>query len=128
MNLLEDMDLIYVFHGQTYTVTSEQLKKIKKNIRDATMIARLEMLNVMDEESKEKLRKEKYIQYYRINRALGDPQTNDFEPTPKLTNDPLPLNTNPTPASKCHKNDDIQLNLDLTNFLAKINVHVSSVS
>jgi hypothetical protein len=128
MNLVEDMDPIYAFHGETYTVTSEQLEKIKKKSRDVARIARLEMLNAMDEESKENLRKEKYIQYSRRNKAHEAPQTNDSQPPPKLTRYPFPLNTNPTPPSTSHKNDDIQLNVDVTNVLAKINVLYPSLS
>jgi hypothetical protein len=33
------------------------------------------------------------------------------------------LDTNPTPPSTSHKNDDLQLNVDVRNVLAKINDH-----
>lgn len=97
MNLVEDMDHIYAFHGKTYSITSEQLEKINHKSRDDARIARLEVLNAMDEESKAKIRKQKYIQYYRRNKALAAPQNNDSQPTPKLINDHLLLNIDPTP-------------------------------
>jgi len=34
------------------------------------------------------------------------------------------LDTNPTPPSTPHKNDDFQLNVGMMNVLEKINVHV----
>lgn len=61
MNLVEDMDPIYTFHGETYVVTSQQLEQIKQKSRDVARIARLEMLIGMDEGSKENLSKEKII-------------------------------------------------------------------
>jgi len=117
--LFEDMDPSYAFHGQNSTTISEQLEKIKKKSRDVSRIARLEMLNSIDEESKENLRKEKCIQYYKRNKVRVAPQTNDSQPPPKLTR-----NINPTPPSTSRKNDGIQVNVDVTNALAKINVHV----
>jgi len=107
MNLVEDMDPIYAFHGQNYIVTREKLEKIRKKIRDDTRIKRLDMLNSMEEESKENLRKEKFIQYYRRNKAHVGPQYSDSQPPPKLTTYPFPLSTNPTPSSTSHKSDDI---------------------
>jgi hypothetical protein len=96
MNLVEDMDPIYAFHGETYTVTSEKLEKIKQKSRDVARIARLEMLITMDEESKENLRKEKIIQYSRRNKAPKAPQSDDSQPPPsKLTRLPFAFEYQP---------------------------------
>jgi hypothetical protein len=119
MNLVEDMDPIYAFYGETYIVTSEQLEKIKQKSRDVARIARLEMLNAMDEESKEKLRKEKYLQYSRRNKALKLLNTMTSQPPRKWTRYPLPLDTNPTPPSTSYTNDNLQLNVDVVNVFSK---------
>jgi hypothetical protein len=74
-------------------------------------MARLDMLNAMDEESKDNLKKEECVQYSRRNKALQDPQGNDSQSPPcKWARYPFPLNTIPTPPSKYLKNDDIQSN------------------
>ena len=121
MNLVEYMDPIYAILGETYIVSSDKLEQIKQRNRDASRISRLEMLNAMDEESKENLRKDKYLQYSRRNKACEASQLDDSQPPPrKWTRYPLPLDTNPTPPSTSHKNDDVYLNVDVMNVLAKV--------
>jgi len=51
------MDPIYIIPRETYIVISEKLEQINKRSRDVSKISRLEMLNFMDEESKDNLRK-----------------------------------------------------------------------
>jgi len=83
------------------------------------------MLNVIDEESKDNIRKDKYLQYTRRKKSLEDSEPIDSQtPTRKWTRYPLPLGTNPTSPSTSHKNDDFQLNVDVRNVLEKVNVHV----
>jgi hypothetical protein len=83
------------------------------------------MLNAMDEESKENLRKDKYLQYSRRNKAPKVSQPYDFQHPPRnWIRYHLPLDTNPTPPSTPHKNDDFQLNVGMMNILEKIDVHV----
>jgi hypothetical protein len=65
------------------------------------------------------------LQYTRRNKALEASQPNDSEPPArKWTRYPLPLDINPTPPSTSHKNDDVQLNVDVMNVLAKVTIPI----
>jgi hypothetical protein len=73
------------------------------------------------------------LQYTRRNKSLVASQPNDSEllarkwigfPLPQNTNLPFPWNTNPTPPSTSLKNDNMHLNVDVTNVLAKVVVHI----
>jgi hypothetical protein len=69
------------------------------------------------------LRKREYLTYSRRKKA---PETSPSDPKPphKWTRYPLPLDTNTSPQPTLPKNDDIDLNIDMTSVLEKINVHV----
>jgi hypothetical protein len=111
--------LVYTISSQEYyNVTLEQLEKSKQ---EAARKARLEVLNLMDEESREKLRKREYLTYSRRKKA---PETSPSDPKPPQTRPPLPLDTSPPPQPTLPKNDDIDLNIDMASILAKVNVPV----
>jgi len=80
VNLVEYVDPIYTIHEETYTITGEKMELNKQNNHDATKITRLEMLNSMDEKSKNKIRKEKYLQYTRRNKSHGYSQPSESKP------------------------------------------------
>jgi len=61
MNVVEYLDPKYIVPQITYTIIDEKMKKIKHKIFDVARLARLGILNSMEEESKKKLWKEKYL-------------------------------------------------------------------
>jgi hypothetical protein len=93
LNFVEDLDYIYNIQQKTHSITSEQMRQIKQRSVDTARLARMEMLNSMDEEAKNKLRKEKYIQYMRRNKAPKLSQPSASEPQRKPWSRPSNKNT-----------------------------------
>jgi len=92
------------------------MQQIKRRRFDAVRLARLEILNSIDEESRDKLRKDKYLQYTRRNEV---PKTSQPEPPRKnWTSYSLPY------SSTSNKNVNVYLNVNVTNVLAKVMVFV----
>jgi hypothetical protein len=61
MNLDKEVDPIYIYPSQTIlTITKEQWELENAKV---ARLAKLEMLNVMDEESRDKLRNKGCLQY-----------------------------------------------------------------
>jgi hypothetical protein len=56
LNFVEDRDFICTLQQKSHTVTDEQMRQIKKMSIDVARIARMNMLNFMDENSKNELR------------------------------------------------------------------------
>jgi hypothetical protein len=81
----------------------------------------MEILNQMDEESRERLRK-KEIQVY--TRKKNAPETLPSDPRLPRGRPPLPSSDSPPPQPILPKSNDIDLNIDMANILAKVNIHV----
>jgi len=79
-------------------------------------------LNSKDEYFKNKPRKERYLQCTKINKSPNNSQLET--PRNNRTIYPLPLNIDPTPPTTSNKNNDVHLNVDVTNVLAKVIVHI----
>lgn len=79
------------------------------------------ILNQMDEESRDKLRKKEYQVYTRKKNA---PETLPSDPRLPRARPPLPSSDSPSPRPILLKNDDIDLNNDMASILEKVNVHV----
>ena len=82
------------------------MEQIKQKSIDAPRAARMDLRNSMDEESKNKLRNEKYMEYMRKNKAQWTSYSPP-QPQKRWTKIRLPLNTSHFPSSnqKMHTND-----------------------
>jgi hypothetical protein len=95
----------------------EQIEQIKQVVRKG----RLEILNQMNEDSKERIRKREYLTYSRRKKALD---TSPSNPKPPHIIYPLPLDTIAPLQPTLPKNDNIDLNIDMASVLAKVNVTI----
>jgi hypothetical protein len=119
MNVFDTINSIFSISPQEcLNITPEQLEEGK---REATRRARMEIINKMDEESREKLRKKELQVYTRQRSAPQAPPSDPRFPQPRP---PPPPTNNPPPSSTLPKTSDIDLNIDINGVLEKINVHV----
>jgi len=96
LNVVEDLDHICAIQPQTNLTISDQMRQTKEKSVDAARVARMNMLNAMDEEAKNKLRKQKLIQYNRRMKASDPMQASAPEPQRRSwSRPPLPLNAGP---------------------------------
>jgi hypothetical protein len=119
MKFIDTLDPIYIISSQEYyNVTLEQLD-IGKN--EIARKSRLEVLILMDEVSREKLRKNEYLTYSRRKNA---PEIPPCDPKHPWEIPLAPLDTNPPPQTTLPKKNDTDLNIDMASISAKVNVLV----
>jgi hypothetical protein len=119
MNLFDTMNhIIFVSPQVCLDITPQQLEEGK---REATRRARMEIINKMDEESRERLRKKELQVFTRRRNVSQAPPSDPHLPQQGL---PPPLTSNPPPSSTCSNSSDIDLNIDIDNVLEKINVPI----
>jgi hypothetical protein len=114
---LNFIDTVYAAESKEYIdITEEQLEEVRKR---AARQARLEILNQMDEASKERLRREYILAYSRKDKIVVAPP-----PTPKIVPPPPPPPVHDLPPQPTPTIEDFQLNIDVTNMMGKMNMVV----
>jgi hypothetical protein len=110
MNVFDTINSIFsICPQECLNITLEQLEEGK---REESRRARMEIINKMDEESREKLRK-KELQVYTKQRSAPQNPPSDHKP-PQST---PPSTSNPPPSSTLPKTSDIDLNIDINGVL-----------
>jgi hypothetical protein len=119
MNFLDTLEPIYtIYYKEYFNVTQEQLEQSNKEV---TRKSKMEILSQMDVESREKLRNKK-LQVYSIKNNVPQAPPNDpIFPRPRPL---IPSNDKVPPQPTFPKNDEIDLNIDMTNILGKVSIHV----